>query len=55
MGQGLLGNFLFLLGKNLCIAKELFVFLQHETDDEVTLIMFLLLLNRNIYFKNIPL
>ncbi len=44
-GEGLLGNFLFLLGKNLCVPKELFVFLQHETDYEVSLIMFLLLFN----------
>ena len=43
-GVGLLGKFLFLLGKNLCVPKELFVFLQHETDDEVSFITFLLLL-----------
>ena len=41
-GGGLLGKFLFLLGKNLCVPKDLFVFLQHETDDEVSFIKFLL-------------
>ena len=54
-GVGAFREIPFLLGKNLCVHKELFVFLQHETDDEVSFITFLLLFNRSIYFKNIPL